>query len=90
METLREGRRVVEASCGAGGRYHSGAARETGTGAPVTALTSDGEGRKQGGTVELTASPLNCIRGGAFCFAPNRTVCVGAHIVRPPAPPSNL
>ena len=60
-----------EGPAGRGGLYHSRAAHEEWDGAfPLQKDTSDGVCRKQGGTVERTASPLNFIRGEAFLFCP--------------------
>ena len=56
----REGRLALKASCGEAGRYHSGAAREDRAGASrYRGHERRSADRKQGGTVELYASPLN-------------------------------
>ena len=72
VETPREGRPVLKAPCVAADRYHSGAAREDRAGAlPLqrTRATAGAVSRVE--PWDVAVSPLNLLRGGTFCFAPN-------------------
>lgn len=59
-QVLREGRQGLRASCTEAGWYHSGAAREDRAGTSrYRGHERRSADRKQGGTMELSASPLN-------------------------------
>ena len=73
MALFREGPALVQGLYRTRRLYHSRAAHEEWAGTSrYRGHERRSEDRKQGGTVERTASPLNIIRGGAFCFAPRK------------------
>ena len=71
-EAPREERQVLKALCAEVVQYHSGAAREDRAGAlPLQRTRATAEAVSRVEPWDVAVSPLNLLRGGTFCFAPN-------------------